>query len=85
MINWLFALGFQGDIARAFFPATLFFFVWLLMWGISYWRKGSQAEGRVARWFLTLTIVSFLLACAALLGRWAYGFRSFPGAGEELT
>ena len=68
MINWLFALGFQGDIGRAFFPATLFFFLWLGMWGISYWRQGSQAEGRVARWFLTLTIVSVLLACAALLG-----------------
>jgi hypothetical protein len=67
-INWLFALGFQGDIARAFFPATLFFVLWLAMWGISYWRKGSQAEGRVARWFMTLTIVSVLLACAALLG-----------------
>ena len=68
MINWLFSLGFQGDIGRAFFPATLFFFLWLVMWGISYWRKGSQAEGRVARWFMTLTIVSLLLACAALLG-----------------
>ncbi len=68
MINWLFALGFQGDIGRAFFPMTLFFFLWLIMWGISYWRKGSQAEGRVARWFMTLTIVSLLLACAALLG-----------------
>ncbi|NND96606.1 MAG: hypothetical protein HKN47_04675 [Pirellulaceae bacterium] len=68
MINWLFALGFQGDIGRAFFPMTFFFFMWLVMWAISYWRSGAQAEGRVARWFMTLTIVSLLLACAALLG-----------------
>ena len=67
-INWLYALGFQGDIARAFFPATLFFFLWLIMWAISYWRSGAQAEGRIARWFMTLTIVSLLLALAALLG-----------------
>ena len=67
-INWLYALGFQGDIARAFFPAFLFFILWLVMWAISYWRRGAQAEGRVARWFMTLTIVSLLLACAALLG-----------------
>lgn len=68
MINWLFALGFQGDVGRAFFPMTLFFVLWLLMWGVSYWRKGAQAEGRVARLFMTLTIVSLLLAGAALLG-----------------
>lgn len=68
MINWLFALGFQGDVGRAFFPMWLFFSLWLVMWLVSYWRKGSQAEGRVARWFMTLTIVSLLLACAALLG-----------------
>lgn len=68
MINWLFALGFQGDIGRAFFPTVLFFLLWLLMWGISYWRKGSQAEGKTAQIFMTLTIVSFLLAVAALLG-----------------
>jgi hypothetical protein len=68
MINWLFALGFQGDISRAFFPTVLFFSLWLVMWAISYWRKGSRAEGRVARWFMTLTIMSFLLGGAALLG-----------------
>lgn len=68
MINWLYALGFQGDIGRAFFPTTLCFFLWVAMWAISYWRRGAAAEGRVARWFMTLTIVSFLLALASLLG-----------------
>ncbi|TWU04296.1 patatin-like phospholipase family protein [Stieleria varia] len=67
-INWLYALGFQGDIARAFFPMTLFFGLWLVMWGISYWRRGAQAEGAFARWFMTLTIASLLLAGATLLG-----------------
>ncbi len=67
-INWLFALGFQGDVARAMFPSALGFFLWVVMWGISYWRSGSQAEGQVARWFMTFTIVSFLLAFGALVG-----------------
>jgi hypothetical protein len=66
--SWVQVLGFRGDAGRAFFPTVLFFALWLLMWAVSYWRSGSQAEGRVARWFMTLTIVSFLLACAALLG-----------------
>ncbi len=68
MINWLYALGFQGDVGRAFFPTTTGFFLWVFMWGISYWRRGSQAEGQFARLFLTLTIVSFMLAGASLLG-----------------
>jgi hypothetical protein len=68
MINWLYALGFQGDVGRVFFPATVCFFLWILMWGISYWRRGSQAEGLFARLFLTLTIVSFMLGSASLLG-----------------
>jgi hypothetical protein len=66
--SWVQVLGFRGDAGRAFFPTVQFFALWLLMWAVSYWRSGSQAEGRVARWFMTLTIVSFLLACAALLG-----------------
>jgi hypothetical protein len=68
MINWLYALGFQGDVGRVFFPTTVCFFLWILMWGISYWRRGSQAEGHFARLFLTLTIVSFMLGSASLLG-----------------
>lgn len=68
MINWLFARGFQGDIGRAFFLSTFFYSLWLGMRGIFCWRKDGQAEGRAARWLLTLTIVSTLLACAALLG-----------------
>lgn len=67
-MDWLFALGFQGDVARALFPTAFGFFVWIVMWGISYWRNGSQAEGQVARWFLTFTIVSFLLAVGVLVG-----------------
>ena len=68
MAAWVQALGFRGDTGRAFFPTAVFFTLWLLMWGLSYWRSGSQADGRVARWFMTLTIVSFFLAFAALLG-----------------
>ena len=67
-IDFLYALGFRGDIWRAFFPSYLLFIVWLLLWGISYWRKGSQATGSYARLFMTLTFVSVLLALAALLG-----------------
>ena len=67
-IDWLYALGFPGDIQRGLFPSTLFLVMWLLTWAISYWRRGAQAPGRVAGWFLTLTVVSVLLAMAALLG-----------------
>lgn len=67
-MNWLSSLGFQGDIARALFPAALGFFLWIVMWGVSYWRSGSQAEGQIARWFMTFTIVSFLFAFGALVG-----------------
>lgn len=67
-MNWLSSLGFQGDVARALFPTSFGFFLWIVMWGVSYWRSGSQAEGQVARWFLTFTIVSFLLAFGALVG-----------------
>ncbi len=67
-MSWLSTLGFQGDVARALFPTAFGFFFWIVMWGISYWRNGSQAEGQVARWFLTFTIVSFLFAFGALVG-----------------
>ncbi|MFO0907072.1 MAG: hypothetical protein U0794_01680 [Isosphaeraceae bacterium] len=67
-IDWIAALGFPGDIQRAFFPSALFFGLWVLTWGLAYWRKGAMAPGRVPQWLLVLTVVSFLLALAALLG-----------------
>lgn len=68
VMNWLYALGFRGDVMRAFFPATMFFAMWLLSWATSYWRSGVKATGRVARIFLALTIVSILMAVAMLIG-----------------
>ncbi len=68
VINWLYALGFRGDIMRAFFPSVMFFALWLIFWAISYWRKGVEATGRIARVFLALTIVSVLMAVAMLVG-----------------
>ncbi|MCA9071143.1 MAG: patatin-like phospholipase family protein, partial [Planctomycetaceae bacterium] len=65
---WLYALGFRGDVMRAFFPATMFFAMWLLFWATSYWRSGAKATGRIARVFLALTIVSVLMAIAMLIG-----------------
>ncbi len=89
-IDFLYALGFRGDIWRAFFPSYVLFIVWLVMWAISYWRKGSQATGRFARWFLMLTFVSVLFAFAALLGTgdismtyWTTGLGLSP-PGKEL-
>lgn len=68
MIDRMYALGFRGDIQRAFFPAALCLAMWLATWIISYWRRGALAPGRIARWFLTLMMASVLVALAALIG-----------------
>lgn len=62
------ALGFKGDIGRAFFPCALASAAWLIAWAISYWRRGERATGEMAQWLLLLAVALALMALAALLG-----------------
>lgn len=85
VMSWVQVLGFRGDAGRAFFPTVAFFTIWLTMWAVSYWRSGAQAEGRAARWFMALTIVSFFLALAALLGTGDIDFTYMRVYGLEVS
>ncbi len=68
MMDLFDVLGSAVDIDRAFFPCKVCFGGWLLAWLVAYWRRGKDAAGKVARIFLVLTIITFLLALAALVG-----------------
>lgn len=66
-------IGFKGDIYRGFFPAFGLAVLWAICWSISYFRDGSQANGKRASYILTLLILSVGVAVAALLGNGEFG------------
>ncbi len=59
---------FNTDLLRAFWPFFALATLWVLLWCVSLWRRGPVASGRASRWLLCLTIVSFLIGCALLVG-----------------
>ena len=61
-------LSFGDDLMAPFWPAIFFGVAWLLAWLLSYYRRGTQAAGRAARFFLYLAVPSALIGCGLLVG-----------------
>jgi hypothetical protein len=75
-------LDLQQDIYAAFWPFLFFAAGWLCAWVLSYYRRGAEAPGIVARWLLHATAASFVLGIALLLGNGDIGL---PWSGDPLT
>jgi hypothetical protein len=83
---WLGTLGFRGDVKLAFFPSFVLLIIWMLMWGVSYFKFGPRATGVVARFFFTLLVVVTLVAIAALFGNGETDFAAvLDSAGISLA
>jgi len=67
-LDFLHVLGFEDDLSVCLFPPLMVFVAWLATWGISYWRTGSRAPGKVARWLFGLLLVTAGISVAAILG-----------------
>jgi hypothetical protein len=65
--SWLGALDFDGDVRLAFFPTFVLLVIWLVAWGISYFRSLARAEGNAARHVFYLVVVTALVATASLI------------------
>jgi len=65
---FLAGLGFESDVARAFFPSFVLLVLWFLAWGVSYFKFAAKAGGWIVRSFFIAFVVSLAVAFAALLG-----------------
>jgi len=61
-------LGWGDDLMAPFWPALFLFGIWLIAWLLSFYRRGSEATGRYARFFLYLAVPSLLIGGALLVG-----------------
>lgn len=75
-------LDLQQDFYAAFWPFLLFAAGWLCAWVLSYYRRGAEAPGIVARWLLHATAAAFIFGIALLLGNGDIGL---PWSGDPLT
>lgn len=66
--DWLYAIGFDGDVKLAFFASFVLFVLWALCWAVSYFKFGSQATGACARVVFLLLVVMTMVAVASLFG-----------------
>jgi len=71
------------DIYAAFWPFLFASGGWLLAWVLSFYRRGAEAPGIVARWLLRAMAASFVLGIALLLGNGDIGLPNW--AGDSLT
>jgi hypothetical protein len=74
--HFLGGLGFRTDISRGFFPVTVLIVLWLVCWCISFFRASgnmARAQGRAAAKLMPVTVVSFGICVAALLGNGEFG------------
>ncbi len=58
----------DSDFLAPFWPFWLCAFFWLGAWVFSYFRRGAEAPGHLARYALFATIASLLIGCALLVG-----------------
>jgi hypothetical protein len=70
------------DLLAAFWPAGLFSAMWLVAWGLSYYRRGASAPGRMARHLLHATAFALVVGIAMLLGNGNIGI---PGFEDGVT
>lgn len=61
-------LGWGDDLMAPFWPACFFLIAWLIAWLLSFYRRGSEASGRYARYLLYLAVPSLLIGLALLVG-----------------
>ncbi|MGZ0174130.1 MAG: patatin-like phospholipase family protein, partial [Planctomycetales bacterium] len=69
--HFLVGLGFRTDISRGFVPVMLLLVLWLVCWCISFFRASgnlARAQGRFAAKLIPVTVVTFGICLAALLG-----------------
>jgi hypothetical protein len=61
-------VGLNSDFLAPFWPFWACLLFWLSAWVVSYWRRGSEAPGRLARYALFGTLASLLVGWALLAG-----------------
>lgn len=61
-------VGLDSDFLAPFWPFWLCAFFWLGAWVFSYFRRGAEAPGHLARYALFASIASLLIGCALLIG-----------------
>ncbi|NQV24623.1 MAG: patatin-like phospholipase family protein [Rhodopirellula sp.] len=69
--HFLVGLGFRTDISRGFFPVMLLLVLWCICWGVSFFRASgnmARAQGRFAAKLIPITVGTFGICVAALLG-----------------
>ena len=69
--HFLVGLGFRTDISRGFVPVMLLLVLWLVCWCLSFFRASgnlARAQGRFAARLIPVTVVTFGICLAALLG-----------------
>ena len=68
VINVVHALGFPGDILRAFFPAFLITLIWLLIWAVRYYWQRSRGSADTPRIDRATRIISLLILVSLAFG-----------------
>ncbi|MCA9207468.1 MAG: hypothetical protein KDA55_03890 [Planctomycetales bacterium] len=68
-----------SDLITPFWPFLIFFVCWVAAWVVSYWRRGAEAPGKYARYFLLLMTSSVLIGLALLHGNGDVSFGTWLG------
>ncbi len=66
--DFLALLDLHNDLAVPFLPFVLCLVVWILIWLVSYFRRGTETSSWLSRHFLYPTVASFFIGSAILIG-----------------